>query len=210
MMYATADSRSRHDRGDIGRRHLRMVAGDRAVSADLGPRADERDAHAHVVDLYEREYAGVARLAYLLVADRHLAEDLAHDAFAALFEKWDDLDDESKAPAYLRATATNRAMSAHRRRATADKHAPAAHGQPTTSASAESEALGASSRPDIVAALQQLSPKQRTAVVLKYWLRYTESEIAETIGCSIGSARTHLHRGHGALAAMLGDHHERP
>ena len=50
-----------------------------------------------------------------------------------------------------------------------------------------------------------LSPKQRTAVVLKYWLRYTETEIADTIGCSIGAVRSHVHRGHTALAAQLGD-----
>ena len=67
------------------------------------------------------------------------------------------------------------------------------------------EALGRGTRPDVVAALQELSPKQRGAVVLKYWLRYTEREIADALGCSIGSARTHLHRGHSALAATLGD-----
>ena len=203
MMYATADRGSRPDGSAAGRPRLRVVAPDADGAG--------RDAHARVVELYEREYVGVARLAYLLVADRHLAEDLAHDAFAALFEKWDEIADESKAPAYLRATVTNRAMSSHRRRATARKHAAAtaAHEPSGTAASAESEALAASGRPDVVAALQQLSPRQRTAVVLKYWLRYTESEIADTIGCSVGSARTHLHRGHGALAALLGEHDER-
>ena len=48
-----------------------------------------------------------------------------------------------------------------------------------SAASAEAEALARSARPDVVAALQQLSVKQRTAVVLKHWLRLTEGEIAE-------------------------------
>ncbi|MDJ0767790.1 MAG: SigE family RNA polymerase sigma factor [Ilumatobacter sp.] len=205
MMYATADSGSR----PAGNRpDLRVLEGGSEVrqeppgqTAPVVAGADEG-----VVELYEAEYVGLARLAYLLVADRHRAEDLAHDAFAKLYEKWDDLDDHDKAPAWLRTTVTNLAMSSHRRSATARKHAAQTPSDQASeaAASAESEALGRSTNPQIVSALQALSPKQRTAVVLKHWLRYTESEIADVLGCSLGSVRTHLHRGHAALAASLG------
>ncbi len=208
MMYATADSGSRSEP-----RHLQAVPS--AWAPPTGPLESEPLDHAtvelgrdevasKVVDLYEQAYVSVARLAYLLVADRHLAEDLAHDAFTTLYERWADLDDESKAGAYLRATVTNLAMSSHRRKATARRHLAAVHDERATAASAEAEAMGRSCRPDVVAALQSLSAKQRGAVVLRYWLRYTESEIAEALGCSVGSVRTHLHRGHAALAQQLG------
>ncbi len=198
MMHATADTSGR---AEPAARHLRAVRDDEAAD----PVADARE---QVIAVYEEAYAGVARLAYLLVADRHLAEDLAHDAFATLYEKWEQLEDHSKAAGYVRTTVTNLAMSAHRRSATARKHLALQIAQDGnhTADSAEHEVLRDSARPDVVAALQTLSPKQRSAVVLRYWLRYTETEIAETIGCSVGSVRTHLHRGHAALAELLGEH----
>ncbi len=99
-------------------------------------------------------------------------------------------------------------MSVHRRSKTARKHAgsPWLRSVDAHDVSAETAALARSARPDVIAALQQISPKQRAAVVLKHWLRMTESEIAEALGCSIGSARTHIARGHSALADKLGGH----
>lgn len=165
------------------------------------------DADAAVIELYEREYTGLARLAFLLVGDRHRAEDLAHDAFVRLYEHWDDVE-PAKALAWLRATTSNLAMSSHRRARTARKHQEALGRSVDDAAarSAEVIALSTSARPDVVKALQTLSPRQRTAVVLRHWLRLTESEIADALGCSLGSTRTHLARGHDALARKLGDH----
>lgn len=199
MTNAAADSGSRP--GSFPGRDLRLVAGGSEHAPD-----GTRDAHDAVVAVYQAEYTGLARLAFLLVGDRHRAEDLAHDAFVRLYEHWDDLDDTSKALAYLRTTTSNLAMSHHRRDKTRRKHAAAADPDPTDTVarSAESEALSRSARPDVVDALQQLSPKQRTAVVLRHWLRLTEGEIAESLGCSVGAARTHLFRGHQSLADLLG------
>ena len=184
---------------------LRLVGGSTAPPDHRphAPRADDE-----IVALYRREYQGIARLAFLLVGDRHRAEDLAPDAFVKLYEHWDSIEDHAKALAYLRVTTSNLAMSAHRRSKVARNYetSPVLSADRTTMASAESEALARSARPDVVAALQLLSPKQRTAVVLRHWLRLTESEIAEALDCSIGSTRTHLFRGHAALAKKLGGH----
>ncbi len=197
---------------DGGADRLRLVpTGDHEPDSSSGGSTDQRgddDARAALVELYLEEYAQVARLAYLLVGDHHLAEDLAHDAFVKLYEHWDDVEDRSKSLAYLRATTSNLAMSVHRRSKTARKHlaSPWLRSADGPAASAEATALASSARPDVVAALQELSPKQRAAVVLKHWLRMTESEIAEALGCSVGSARTHIARGHSALAAKRGGH----
>jgi len=55
-----------------------------------------------------------------------------------------------------------------------------------------------------MAALSTLPDRQRTAVVLRHWLRMTEGEIADAMGCSVGSVRTHIARGHQTLAQRLG------
>ena len=61
-----------------------------------------------------------------------------------------------------------------------------------------------SARPEVLAALEALSDRQRTAVVLRHWLGMTEGEIAEAMSCSVGMVRTHINRGHQNLALRLG------
>ena len=162
-------------------------------------------ARSEIVALYEAEFHGMARLAYLLCGNTQQADDLAHDAFVRLYEHWDRVNDPVKRRAYLRTILVNLAHSAHRRDSTARRHAGApllAVGGATTSA--EDEAIWRSARPEVVAALGTLSDRQRTAVVLRHWLGMTEGEIAEAMGSSIGSVRTHTARGHHNLALRLG------
>ena len=160
---------------------------------------------AELLALYEHEFRPAARLAYLLCGDTQLADDIAHDAFARMWERWDRIDDPTRRGAYLRATVVNLAKSSHRRAATARRH----QGAPSltlvgSSTSPEDEALSNTSRPDVMAALNELPVRQRTAIVLRHWLRMTEGEIAEAMGCSVGSVRTHTARANKALAARLG------
>ena len=176
-------------------RSLRLVA----------DRAHAGSARSGIVALYEAEFRGVARLAYLLCGDTQQADDLAHDAFVRLYEHWDQVQEPERRLAYLRSIVVNLAHSAHRRKATARRHSHApmlAVGG--AAASAEDEALQRTSRPDVMAALATLPDRQRTAVVLRHWLRMTEGEIAEAMGCSVGSVRTHVARGHQTLAQRLG------
>jgi RNA polymerase sigma-70 factor (sigma-E family) len=174
----------------------------RLVSSSAPP----TDVRAELVDLYRHEYDRTARLAYLLCGDAHTADDLAHDAFVALYEHWHQVDAADRRIAYLRATVVNLSNSRHRRRATARRHAAPVMATvgATNEASAEETALPRLDRGDVLAALATLPDRQRTAVVLRHWMRMTEGEIADTMDCSIGSVRTHLSRGHAALATRLG------
>lgn len=163
-------------------------------------------ASEQLTSLYLQEHAGIARLAYLLCGDPHLADDLAHEAFANLYEHWDRVGDPTKRLAYLRASVVNLCNSVHRRRGVAARHAaaPARWMGDGVAASAEDAALDGAQRPAVMQALATLPARQRAAVVLRHWVRMTEGEIAATLGCSVGSVRTHLVRGHDALAARLG------
>ena len=61
-----------------------------------------------------------------------------------------------------------------------------------------------------VDALATLSPKQRTAVVLKYVDDLDAAGIAEVLRCSVGTARSHLSRGLQRMRAAVpeGEHHD--
>ena len=59
-------------------------------------------------------------------------------------------------------------------------------------------------RADLVAALRSLSRRQREVVVLRYLADLSESDVAEALGCSVGSVKTHASRGLAALRQLLG------
>jgi RNA polymerase sigma-70 factor, ECF subfamily len=54
------------------------------------------------------------------------------------------------------------------------------------------------------AAIAELSPKLRLAILLKYVEDLSYDEIAEAMGCSKGTVASRLNRGHKALANKLG------
>jgi len=58
-------------------------------------------------------------------------------------------------------------------------------------------------RVDLQRALLALSPKQRDVVVLRYLVDLPEAEVAQTLGCSVGTVKTHASRGLAALRRSL-------
>ena len=44
------------------------------------------------------------------------------------------------------------------------------------------------------AALRHLPPAQRTVVVLRYYEDLTETQVAQVLGCSVGTVRSRTHR----------------
>jgi len=55
----------------------------------------------------------------------------------------------------------------------------------------------------LVGALQQLPPRQRAAIVLRYYLGYTPREIAGILGTAPPTARVHLMRGLRRLRTLM-------
>jgi len=55
----------------------------------------------------------------------------------------------------------------------------------------------------VLAALKQLKPKLRMAIVLKYFEDLSYEQMAETLGCSMGTVASRLNRGHKELARRL-------
>jgi RNA polymerase sigma-70 factor (sigma-E family) len=158
------------------------------------------DADTAVTALYAAHYRSLVRLAYLLVRDQGMAEELVQDAFVAMHGAWGRLRDPDKALPYLRQSVVNRARSALRRRKIADKHAPA----PMPDApSAEHGAMGALEQRRVVDALRRLPVRQREAIVLRYYVDLSEAEIAEAMGISRGAVKSHTSRGMSTLRSSL-------
>lgn len=157
-----------------------------------------------MVDLYRSEYRNLVRLAAILVDERGLAEELVQDAFvaAARTSGASALRDPSAAPAYLRSAVLNRARSHLRKRGVRRRHLRSV-GPPPNEPAADGPALQADATRRMIDALHRLPERQREVLVLRYYAELSESEIAETLGISAGTVKTHAHRGLAALERHL-------
>jgi RNA polymerase sigma factor (sigma-70 family) len=118
--------------------------------------------------------------------------------------KWGGLRRLDRAPAYLRSAVLNGARSALRRGKVADRHVERRSG-PTEAPSAETSAVACDDQRRMVAALRRLPERQRTALALRYYLELSDAEVADAMGVSVGSVKTHLHRGLASLATIIGE-----
>jgi RNA polymerase sigma-70 factor (sigma-E family) len=153
-----------------------------------------------VTALYSAHYRQLVRLSALLLRDVNVAEEVVQDAFVAMHGTWHRLRDPDKALAYLRQAVVNRSRSALRRRVVEHKYAP--HPMPDAP-SAEHGALGALEHEAVVNALRSLPGRQREALVLRYYGDLSEAEIADAMGISRGSVKSHASRGMAALRSIL-------
>jgi RNA polymerase sigma-70 factor (sigma-E family) len=152
--------------------------------------------------LHREHYRSLVRLAYLMLGDHALSEEVVQDAFVKLQLRWGGLRNLDKAPAYLRSVVLNQARSVLRHRKVVDRHDARRTAEPPF-VSPESEAVSTVDRDRIVAALRRLPERQREAVALRYYLDLSEAEMAAAMGVSAGSVKTHVHRGLATLARLL-------
>jgi len=152
-----------------------------------------------VTALYERHALGLTRLAFLMLGDRQTAEDVVQEAFCGLYRAWDRLPDHARALGYVRSSVLNGSRSALRR----SKRAPRAVAAPAAAASAEDAVLAGERQRETVAALRRLPPRQREAVVLRYFADLPEQETAAAMGVSRGTVKSTTSRALAALARML-------
>ena len=168
----------------------------------LDPTRRRTGADAAVEQLYAAHWRQLVRLGVLLLHDQGAAEDVVQDAFVAMHGRWSRLRDPDKALAYLRQAVVNRSRSALRHRGVVDRHAQrTAPGDLTVEAPTEE-----SNRRDAVRqALRQVSDRQREVLVLRYYLDWSEAQIADALGISRGAVKAHAHRGSAAMRGLLGD-----
>ena len=155
-----------------------------------------------LTELYTAHYRSLVRLAAFLTGDRDNAEEVVQDAYVKVHGSWRGLREPDKAEAYLRTAVVNLSRSRLRRRQVAAKHQPE---PPGDVASAESSAMRTVQREAVLRALQQLPPRQREAVVLRYYGDLSEAQTAQAMGCSAGAVKSHTSRAMAALRPLLED-----
>ena len=143
------------------------------------------------------------------------AEDLFQETFRRVHEKAGQFQGENLKP-WLLTIATHAAINRYRK----EKNAPTLSlNQPSCSdgvhcATLQSTLAANTTEPSreveldeqrqiVRNSLMQLPDKQRAALVLSYYHKLTHSQIAETMGCSVGTVKTHLFRALKKLRTLL-------
>lgn len=156
--------------------------------------------------LFELHRLAVLRTAYGIVGAHHLAEDVTQQVFVELFTAIRRFDLKRPFAPWLYRIVVNISLKELRRR----HH----RSLPLDEAAADLPSLDP--LPDLVAeeseirrsiwtAIQALSPKQRAAVVLRYYHGFSEAEMAVALGCRRGTVKSRLHSALRQLELLLRD-----
>jgi len=155
---------------------------------------------AQVTTLFEREGRSLVRLAGLFVDDRNAAEDLVQEAFIRLARSSHRINDPAKAAAYLRSIVLNLARDHNRRGLVSLRHH---HAASTEHSTGDDDIELRDDHREVIDALRALPHRQRDCVVLRYYQELGIDEIAEALGISRNSVKTHLKRGLAATETRL-------
>ncbi|MBI4261824.1 MAG: sigma-70 family RNA polymerase sigma factor [Actinobacteria bacterium] len=148
------------------------------------------------VSFFEAEYDGLYRTLLLMVGSRSEADELAQEAMARVYERWDRVRDMGSPAGYAYTVAFNlnrrrlRHLLRWRRQILCEPEST-----PST------EVIDA--RRDVRAALLRLPIPLREAVVLTGWLELSVEEAGQVLGIEGVSVRGRLHRARQLLRDLL-------
>lgn len=145
-------------------------------------------------DLVVMEGPSLYRLARLLSDDSAAAEDLVQDALMRAWKSWPRVCAAEDRAAYVRRILVNAARTGWRRRWRVEWpsgmiSAPSAH----------DAYQQVDDRAQLIEALGVLAPRQRAAVVLRYFCDLDDAAIADLLSCSRATVRSQVSR---ALAQL--------
>ena len=171
---------------------------------------------AHDIDglepLVRRYHTQALQSAYLIVGDWALAEDVAQSAFVNAYERIGSFNPSRPfAPWFLR-TVVNIALkvSAGRRDFSLDAYTEKAGEEavPAPEPSAVEILEAAETREEVLTALYKLSPDQRAAIVMKYYLDLSDHEASIELDVPAGTIRRRLHDARKRLRKLLPTYRE--
>lgn len=166
------------DRGAVG------GAGEAALTT--GTVSPPRSTAEDFAEFVTAHAPALGRLAYLLVADAHAADDLVADVLLAAWKQWDQVSAANHPVAYLRQVMVNQAAARHKRaireRLGLERLRDVV---PHSSPAPDSDAVV-----DVQAVLRRIPPRRRACLVLRYAFDLSDREVAEMLGVSVGAVKS--------------------
>jgi RNA polymerase sigma-70 factor (sigma-E family) len=156
---------------------------------------NERD-RAEFTEFVSGRSGALMRLAYALTADQHAAEDLLQTALMKAAARWRRI--HTAPEAYVRQIMYHEQVSRWRRRA---RHRETVMADPPDRP--EAPVTSPEARLDLQQALRALPAGKRAVLVLRYLEDLPEAQVADLLGCSVGTVRSQAHKAVTQLRAAL-------
>ena len=145
---------------------------------------------------FEAQYPGICRALWLGLGEGCEPEDAAQEAFARAFQKWSAVSRLERPATWVFVVAVRQARRNQRRR---DRSLKASVWATEPLQSTDHAVL----RLTVVTALGQLAPRQRLAIVLRYYADLSVRDIAKAMSCREGTVKATIHSAHDRLWTLL-------
>jgi RNA polymerase sigma-70 factor (sigma-E family) len=139
------------------------------------------------------------RAAYLMVGDVGHAQDLVQEALTKTYVAWPRLRDPANAEAYTRKAITTTAISWFRRRGWSERPT-----ELVPEGTQRGHGEGVATRTWVLECLAKLPPRQRAAIVLRFYEDLTEVQTADAMGCAVGTVKSQVSAGLAKLRTLMG------
>lgn len=162
------------------------------------------DDEVEVFDAFVRErMPELLRFGHVLTGSAEAAHDLVQDALERTMLAWPRIRKRDDPEGYVRRTMVNRNVSIwrSRRKERLVDDVPEHGGQ----AALQVQAAPQLPDPELYAALADLPRRQRTVIVLRFAEDYSEQQVAELMGCSVGTVKSQTHKALAKLRAAVPD-----
>lgn len=158
------------------------------------------------LEILVRQYHSRAtEAAFLVVGDWSLAEDITQSAFVNAYEHISSFDNSRPFGPWFFRSVVNSAIkvATQRRDQSLDLYGAAALEIPDPEPDVVVRLEAAETREEVLSALYQLSPGQRAAVVMKYYLDLSDVEASTQLQVPPGTVRRRLHDARKRLRQLL-------
>ncbi|TVT19477.1 SigE family RNA polymerase sigma factor [Amycolatopsis rhizosphaerae] len=156
----------------------------------------------HFEEFSREQLPGLVRFAAVLSGDRDLAQDIVQDALVRAHARWKRVSETERPDLYLRKMVVNGYLSWRRR-----WYQRSVRVVEDTSRFDEGQVADPATRiadhEQLAALLAGLSRPQQAAIVLRFYEDRDDGEIAEVLGCALGTVRSHISRGLSILRARM-------
>ncbi|GAA4824347.1 SigE family RNA polymerase sigma factor [Nocardioides caeni] len=137
-------------------------------------------------DYVTARWAALFRTAHLLCGEAGAAEDLLQTTLVKVMTQWRRVERADSPDAYIRKMLLNELLGERRKGA---RRGARQHLLPVPTLTVDPSAASAD-RLDLWEQVQQLPPRQRAVLVLRYYEDLSEAEIASALGISAGTVKS--------------------
>lgn len=159
-------------------------------------------------ELIARYQGRAIRTAFLVTHDESMAEDVVQDVFVRFYERANHYDETRPFEPYFMRSVVNAALNTVRRETRSkrlpDEDTSELKALLEQAASIDEQVELEQLNCQIIAALEKLPPRQRAAIVQRYYLEMNEKEMAAALEAPIGTVKWLLNMARKRLRSLLG------